>query len=46
MTFWAYVNGVNSWLFRRGDATQVYTWQSPYFSHDTAGGLFDTVQNL
>jgi V8-like Glu-specific endopeptidase len=46
VTFWAYVNGVNSWLFWRNDPTQVYKWQSPYFSYDTAGSLFDTVKNM
>lgn len=46
-TFWAYVNGVNSWMFwRNNDPSQVYKWQSPYFSYDTAGSLFDTVKNM
>jgi V8-like Glu-specific endopeptidase len=47
VTFWAYLNGVNSWMFwRNNDRTQVYKWQSPYFSYDTAGSLFDTVKNM
>jgi V8-like Glu-specific endopeptidase len=46
-TFWAYLNGVNSWMFwRNNDRTQVYKWQSPYFSDDTAGSLFNTVKNM
>jgi len=46
-TFWAYVNGVNSWMFwRNNDPTQVYKWQSPYFSEDTAGSLFNTVKDM
>jgi V8-like Glu-specific endopeptidase len=45
-TSWAYLNGINSWLFWRGDATQVYKWQSPYFSYDTVGSLYDTVKNM
>ncbi len=46
-TFWAYLNGVNSWMFwHNNDRTQVYKWQSPYFSDDTAGSLFNTVQNM
>ncbi|WP_285751801.1 peptidase [Lentzea sp. NBRC 105346] len=46
-TFWAYVNGVNSWMFwRNNDPAQVYKWQSPYFSYDTAGSLYDTVKNM
>jgi V8-like Glu-specific endopeptidase len=47
VTFWAYLNGVNSWMFwRNNDPTQVFKWQSPYFSYDTAGSLFDTVKNM
>lgn len=45
-TFWAYVNGVNSWLFWNGNPSNVYKWQSPYFSYDTAGSLFDQVKNM
>lgn len=46
-TFWAYVNGVNSWLFwRNNDPQQVYKWQSPYFSQDTAGSLYETVRYM
>jgi V8-like Glu-specific endopeptidase len=45
-TFWAYVNGVNSWLFWQGTPQNVYKWQSPYFSYDTAGSLFDTVKDM
>ncbi|MBP2326748.1 V8-like Glu-specific endopeptidase [Kibdelosporangium banguiense] len=45
-TFWAYVNGVNSWMFWDPDPTHVYKWQSPYFSYDTAGSLFDTVKDM
>lgn len=46
-TFWAYVNGVNSWMFwRNGDPQQVFKWQSPYFSYDTAGSLYDAVRYM
>ncbi|MBP2337505.1 V8-like Glu-specific endopeptidase [Saccharothrix coeruleofusca] len=45
-TFWAYLNGVNSWMFWETDPTQVFKWQSPYFSYDTAGSLFDTVKDM
>ncbi len=43
---WAYVNGVSSWQFwRDGDQSKVYKWQSPYFSDDTAGSLFNLVKD-
>jgi V8-like Glu-specific endopeptidase len=45
-TFWAYLNGVNSWMFWYSDPTQVHKWQSPYFSEDTAGSLFNTVKDM
>lgn len=45
-TFWAYLDGVNSWMFWDPDPTHVYKWQSPYFSYDTAGSLFDTVKDM
>lgn len=45
-TFWAYLDGVNSWMFWNPDPTHVYKWQSPYFSYDTAGSLFDTVKDM
>lgn len=45
-TFWAYLDGVNSWMFWNPDPTHVYKWQSPYFSYDTAGSLFDAVKNM
>ncbi|XVS61335.1 trypsin-like serine peptidase [Actinosynnema sp. CA-299493] len=45
-TFWAYLDGVNSWMFWNPDPTHVYKWQSPYFSYDTAGSLFDAVKDM
>jgi hypothetical protein len=43
----AYVNGVSSWMFwKDNDVSKVYKWQSPYFNDDTAGSLFNFVQNM
>lgn len=43
---WSYLNGVNSWLFWNDDPSQVYKWQSPYFSYDLAGSLYEEVGDL
>jgi V8-like Glu-specific endopeptidase len=45
-TFWAYLYSVNSWMFWNNDPTQVYKWQGPYFSYDSAGSLYDLVKDM